>query len=162
MVKVLFVCLGNICRSPMAEGLFAKKVKEAGLEDRIEIDSCGTGAWHVGERPDKRMLETAQSHDVYLPSRARKVELSDFQEFDLIVAMDQNNLKDLQKLANQLVGEHGELLKMRDFDVLAKGADVPDPYYGGLSGFEDVYQMLDRSTDELLSYIENNYSLEKS
>ena len=153
MTKVLFVCLGNICRSPMAEGLFIQKVKEAGLEDQIEIDSAGTGGWHVGERADARMRQTAAKHGVDLPSRARKVKESDFRNFDYILAMDQSNLRDLEDLEGGVSGTKSRLFKMRHFDPLAHEADVPDPYYGGQRGFEDVYDMLDRSTEELLRFI---------
>ena len=150
MPKVLFVCLGNICRSPMAEGLFIHKVKAAGLERQFEIDSAGTGGWHIGERADPRMREIAAKHGVELPSRARKVKDSDFRHFDYILAMDESNLRDLQDLAEGVADSKAKLFKMRHFDTANQEADVPDPYFGGQGGFEEVYQMLDRSTAQLL------------
>lgn len=153
MVRVLFVCLGNICRSPMAEGLFLHLVQEANLADQIEIDSAGTGGWHVGAPADARMRETAQRHGIYLPSRARQVTLKDFDQFDYILPMDQSNLADLHELQVRTPQARAKVIKMRHFDPEAPGADVPDPYYSGQRGFEDVYEMLERSCRRLLDYI---------
>ncbi|MFK7922707.1 MAG: low molecular weight protein-tyrosine-phosphatase [Bacteroidia bacterium] len=153
MVRVLFVCLGNICRSPMAEGLFLHYIKDAGLQDKIRVDSAGTGGWHVGERPDARMLETAKRHDIPLPSRARQAKANDFEEYDYILAMDESNLDDLKRLADSSTNPRAQLFKMRFFDVDAPDTDVPDPYWGGDQGFEYVFQMLDRSTQKLLTHI---------
>jgi len=153
MIRVLFVCLGNICRSPMAEGLFLHYIKEAGLQDQIRVDSAGTGGWHVGERPDARMQETAKRHDIHLPSRARKTRVEDFEEYDYILAMDESNLDDLKRLADESTNRQAQLFKMRHFDDEAPNTDVPDPYWGGDQGFEYVYQMLDRSTQKLLAHI---------
>ena len=152
-VKVLFVCLGNICRSPMAEGLFIHKVHEAGLGRQIEVDSAGTSGWHIGEPADRRMQEVAKKHGVSLPSRSRKLVERDFEEFDYILAMDESNLSNIRILESQSPVSNAQVSKMRDYDLLAKGSDVPDPYYGGQQGFEDVYEMLDRSTDELLKEV---------
>ncbi|MEO1448194.1 MAG: low molecular weight protein-tyrosine-phosphatase [Bacteroidota bacterium] len=153
MVKVLFVCLGNICRSPMAEGLFLHHMKAAGLSDQIEVDSAGTGGWHVGEPADRRMQQVAKSHGVDLPSRARKVRFSDFTEFDYILAMDHSNFQDLEDLARETPNATADLILMRHFDEVEPDSGVPDPYYGGAQGFENVYQMLDRSTLKLLEHI---------
>ncbi len=153
MIKVLFVCLGNICRSPMAEGLFTHHVKNAGLKGEIEIDSCGTGAWHMGELADPRMRETAQKHGIELTSRARQIKPEDFQEYDYILAMDDNNYQELKRIQDRVPDGKAKLYKMRDFDPESKGADVPDPYFGGQEGFEKVYEMLDRSTRKFLSVV---------
>lgn len=159
MVKVLFVCLGNICRSPMAEGLMAKHVQESGLADRVSVDSAGTSNWHVGELPDPRMIETAQRHAVTLPSRARQLVLADLDAFDYIVAMDQQNMAEIQRLQQKAIASKARLLMMRDFDVDGLGMDVPDPYFGGLQGFEQVYLMLERSTKNLLQHIRKEQQL---
>jgi protein-tyrosine phosphatase len=160
MINVLFVCLGNICRSPMAEGLFIHQVEQAGLSNQLHIDSAGTGSWHVGERADPRMRQTAGKHGIELPSRARKVVEADFRRYDYILAMDASNLQDLQDLGEQVSGRKAQLLKMRHFDPEAPDADVPDPYYGGERGFEDVYAMLARSTQALLEFLVETHGLE--
>ncbi|MEZ4826118.1 MAG: low molecular weight protein-tyrosine-phosphatase [Bacteroidia bacterium] len=159
MIRVLFVCLGNICRSPMAEGLFIHLVEQDGLSEKIRVDSCGIGGWHSGERPDPRMRTTAASHGVRLPSRARQVKNSDFQDFDYILAMDRSNLQDLASLAQRVPGKRAKIVKMRYFDPLAPDADVPDPYYGEQSDFEDVYIMLERSCRNLLDFIRKEHNL---
>ncbi len=151
--RVLFVCLGNICRSPMAEGLFLDKVKKSGLEDQISVDSAGTSGWHINEAPDKRMRAVAERNHIHLPSRSRKLLPEDLQNFDIILVMDESNLENTKELAGEQKELHAKIFKMRDFDPDHKGADVPDPYFGGDEGFEEVYQMLDRSTEELLNHI---------
>jgi protein-tyrosine phosphatase len=145
---VLFVCLGNICRSPLAEGVFAHLVRERGLDHRFEIDSAGTGAWHVGERADRRSAEVAARHGVSLEGRARKVEPSDFARFDLVIAMDRDNLRDLQRMAGG-TSHRPRVRLLREWDPEG-GDEVPDPYYGGADGFERVYAMVRRSCEALL------------
>ncbi|MDX2246236.1 MAG: low molecular weight protein-tyrosine-phosphatase [Bacteroidia bacterium] len=159
MIRVLFVCLGNICRSPMAEGLFIHIVKEVGLSEKIQVDSCGIGGWHAGERPDPRMRARAAENGVHLPSRARQVRHSDFQDFHYIIAMDQGNLRDLESLATRVHGKKAHIVKMRAFDPQSPGADVPDPYYGDQSDFDDVFIMLDRSCRNLLDYIRKEHKI---
>lgn len=159
MVNILFVCLGNICRSPMAEGLFLHHLGKEGLKDQVGVDSAGTGGWHVGAPADRRMREVAAAHHVTLPSLARKVRLSDFEEFDYILAMDRSNLTDLEELAASAPQSKAELILMRHFDAEAPDAEVPDPYYGGAEGFEAVFQMLDRSTRTLLTHIRQQHLL---
>lgn len=154
MINVLFVCLGNICRSPLAEGLFLHKVQQAGLEGQFHIDSCGTGGWHVGNLPDPRSREVAALHNITLPSRARKLDASDFAEYDYILAMDRDNKQDLELAARNAPDAKAQIFLMREFDQEGKGEDVPDPYYGGTNGFHDVYAMLDRSTEGLLDFIQ--------
>jgi len=155
MKKVLFVCLGNICRSPLAEGLFKKKVMERGLEDDFKIDSCGTAAYHIGEQPDERSAENALQNGVVLDHKGRQFTESDFDEFDYIIAMDKSNLRNIQSLEKNRTGY--ELVLMRNFDEQGINQDVPDPYYGGDNGFQEVFEILDRSTESLLDHImENN------
>lgn len=147
--SVLFVCLGNICRSPLAEGVFAHLVDEAGLIDRFEIDSAGTGAWHIGERPDARALMVASQHGVELGSRARQLTEDDVNHFDWVIAMDRENLRNITRMADA-AGSDAQIRLLREFDTVDDGDEVPDPYYGGASGFETVYEMVHRSCRELL------------
>lgn len=155
-LKVLFVCMGNICRSPLAEGLFLHLARARGLAGRFEVDSCGTGSWHVGHAPDPRSQAVADKYGVPLTCRARQVEpAEDFEAFDLIIAMDRSNLRDLRDLAP--AGHHGKIRLMREWDPEAADLDapeVPDPYYGGPRGFEDMYAMLLRSCESLLDELE--------
>ena len=146
--RVLFVCLGNICRSPLAEGVFLHLVREAGLAHRFEVDSAGTGDWHVGEWPDARSVAVARKHGVELPSRARQVTAADLDAFDHVLAMDRENLRDLERMARR--GARAEIRLLRSHDPVRDGDDVPDPYYGGPSGFDLVYQMVHRSCAALL------------
>jgi len=147
--RVLFVCLGNICRSPLAEGVFQHLVREEGLEDRFEIDSAGTGAWHVGDDPDPRSQAVAEKHGIRLQGPARQVEPADFARFDLVLAMDEENLRNLDSLRDG--SSSADLRRLREFDPEAQGdMDVPDPYYGGPQGFDRVYEMVERSCRILL------------
>lgn len=151
--SVLFVCLGNICRSPLAEGIMAHLAGEAGLGDRLRVDSAGTGGWHVGEPADPRSVEVAERHGISLPSRARQVTPEDLAAFDLVVAMDGSNLESLESLGAQIPegADAAELRRLREFDPQADGdLDVPDPYYGGPDGFDRVYDMVHRSCRTLL------------
>lgn len=147
--SVLFVCLGNICRSPLAEGVFRHLVAERGLEDHFTIDSAGTGGWHVGSPPDERSVRVAAAHGVPLDGSARQVQAADLDSFDIILAMDTENLEDLQRLAAASDGR-ARLHLLRAFDPEADHLDVPDPYYGGPSGFEDTYRMVRRACEGLL------------
>lgn len=139
-LRILFVCAGNICRSPLAEGVFRHLVDEAGRGPEFRIDSAGTGGWHQGEKPDRRSIATAAGHGVDISGqRARRIETADFDRFDLILAMDQDNLKNLRKAAPA-----DALGRLHLFNALALGRniDIPDPYYGGHEDFEAVYTML--------------------
>lgn len=157
-VAVCFVCLGNICRSPTAEGIFIHLVKERGLTHRIAIDSAGTAAYHVGEKADSRSRSTARGHGIELPSRARKFESSDFARFDYVVAMDHSNRSNLLAIAPSEEAKNKVVL-LRKYDPQAgDDASVPDPYYGGEQGFEDVFAMCMRSCTELLAEIESELS----
>lgn len=146
--RVLFVCLGNICRSPLAEGIFCRLVADRGLEDRFVVDSAGTAGYHVGEPPDHRSVEVAARRGVHLTSRARKATQRDMDLPGVVVAMDDSNRRALERLQGR--GGRAEIVLMRDYDVEDAGADVPDPYYGGPGGFDEVYEMLARSCEGLL------------
>ncbi|MXN65065.1 low molecular weight phosphotyrosine protein phosphatase [Stappia sp. GBMRC 2046] len=134
MYSVLFVCLGNICRSPLAEGIFRHEAQAAGLERDVAADSAGTGAWHIGKAPDPRSIGIAHRHGIDITGlRARQVSAEDFSRFDLILAMDGSNLAALERL--RPANGSAELRRFL-------AVDVPDPYYGGDDGFTDVYRMV--------------------
>ena len=152
-MRILFVCLGNICRSPTSEGVMRHKLREAGLEEDVDVESAGTGGWHVGHPPDERASAAAAARGIALESRAQRFEREHFEDFDLIVAMDSQNLADMRALAPHAAAE-GKLVMLRDYDPEADGAlDGPDPYYGGEQGFEDVLDMVERSCDGLIAEI---------
>ncbi|HEY3865353.1 MAG TPA: low molecular weight protein-tyrosine-phosphatase [Solirubrobacteraceae bacterium] len=154
-VRVLFVCLGNICRSPTAEGVMRSLVEQASLRDSIELDSAGTGSWHVGEPPDERATKTAHARGIVLEGAARQFREEDFEDFDLILAMDSSNLADLRRLAPDEPARSRVRL-LREFDpasVELEDLDVPDPYYGGPSGFEDVLDVVQAACVGLLEEI---------
>lgn len=151
-VRVIFVCLGNICRSPLAEGLFRHHVAARGLEASFVIDSAGTGAWHAGEPPDPRMRAIARSRGISIDDqRARQFTVADLAAFDAILVMDQENLAAVRRLDRD--GQAADKVALlRDHDPVARGG-VPDPYYGGDEGFEEVYRIVDRSTRALLDQL---------
>jgi protein-tyrosine phosphatase len=142
---VTFVCLGNICRSPLGEGIFKKLVKEAGREEEFHIESAGLGGWHVGETPDSRSQIVARQHGISLDSTAQQFRARDLERFDLILALDEDIYHGLLRMAgNGPAREKIHLL--READPQARGnLEVPDPYYGDLNDFETVYQMVERS-----------------
>jgi len=152
-VRICFVCLGNICRSPTAEGVRRRLVEDAGLTDRVEIESAGTGGWHAGEPPDQRATLAARRRGVTLEGAARQVRPADFRSFDLLVALDRSNLRELLALApDEDAAEKVRLL--REFDPAAAGdLDVPDPYYGGDRGFESVLDMVEAACRGLLDEV---------
>ncbi|MCD7937200.1 MAG: low molecular weight phosphotyrosine protein phosphatase, partial [Tannerellaceae bacterium] len=148
----LFVCLGNICRSPSAEAIMRKLVEEAGLADRIEIDSAGTMGYHEGELPDSRMRQHGSRRGYILNSRSRPVRMSDFYDFDYIIGMDDQNVADLKRKAPD-VESLEKIYRMTDFATHSTYDYVPDPYYGGASGFELVLDILEDSCKGLLEKI---------
>jgi protein-tyrosine phosphatase len=154
-VRVLFVCLGNICRSPTAEGTMRGLVHEAGLQQEIEVDSAGTGGWHVGSPPDERATAAAAARGIPLEGSARRVRLEDFDDFDLIVAMDRSNLGELRRLAPS-DDARTKVRLLREFDATSAAndeLDVPDPYYGEGDGFERVLDHVQAACAGLLAQI---------
>lgn len=152
MVKssVVFVCTGNICRSPTAEGIFRKMIEEAGLSDQFTVDSAGTHDYHVGEPPDARAIEAAARRGYDLSGlRARKFEREDFQRFDLVLAMDRDNKGILARLAQPSAGHR--LRMMMDYASRFQETEVPDPYYGGPDGFDRVLDMIEDAAQGLLA-----------
>lgn len=151
--SVLFVCLGNICRSPLAEGVFKHLVQERGLADRFVVESAGTGSWHVGEAPDERSRRVAEKHGITLDSRARQVTPDDLERFDHVIVMDRDNLRTLERMRDA-GGVDREIHLLREYDPEGDGDEVPDPYYGGPGGFDTVYEMVRRSCEVLLAQVE--------
>ena len=141
------MCLGNICRSPLAEAICKHKIAERGWEDLMSCDSAGTANYHVGEDPDHRSIRVASEHGIPISHKGQQFTKSLSSDFDYWIAMDRSNY---QNMAVELGDDHENLLLMRRFDSQNPNSDVPDPYYGGQGGFESVYQILDRSIDALL------------
>ena len=155
MTRILFVCMGNICRSPTAEGVMRHLVREAGLEDEIVIDSAGTGGWHVGDPPDRRATAAARARGMTLEGGARQITVNDFEDFDLLLAMDRDNLAGIRAIApDEEAAAKARLL--REYDPASAGTpdlDVPDPYYGGPQGFETVLDQVEAACRGLLDEI---------
>lgn len=159
MVRVCFVCLGNICRSPTAEAIFRKLVTEAGLDQVVTIDSAGTGDWHVGEPPDARAAAAAKTRGVLLEGRAQHFTSEHFARYDLVIAMDRDNRRNLLRLARAATDQQ-KIRLLREFESEAgKELDVPDPYYGGMDGFAQVFDICERSCAGLLDHLRVTHSL---
>lgn len=164
MIKILFVCLGNICRSPTAEGVFRHKIKQGGYDDNIHIDSAGTGAWHVGNPPDSRSRQTALKYGINLEDlRARKVARQDFADFDYLLAMDRDNMRNMMAICPP---DHQHkislLLDYVESDTSngdSGNGEVPDPYNSGMDGFDRVYDIIERGSDGFLKYLLMHHSL---
>jgi protein-tyrosine phosphatase len=152
--KVLFVCLGNICRSPLAEAIFKHKLKERGLENQIEADSCGTSNYHIGDNPDPRTIANAKKNGVTIDHCGRQLSVNDLEDFDYILAMDGSNFSNIHRILRD-EKHKPKIQMMRDYDPQGKG-DVPDPYYGGEKGFQEVFDILDRTMEGFLDKLERN------
>ncbi|WP_242469428.1 low molecular weight protein-tyrosine-phosphatase [Rhabdochromatium marinum] len=151
-VRVLFVCMGNICRSPTAQGVFRQLVAQAGLADRIDIDSAGTHAYHIGEPPDQRATATAHQRGIDLSDlRARRAKVEDFEAFDYVLAMDQDNFRNLRELCPPALTHRLKLFM--DFAPQLSVREVPDPYYGGPRGFDRVLDLIEAASAGLLEDI---------
>jgi protein-tyrosine phosphatase len=154
-MRILFVCMGNICRSPTAEGVMRALLRDAGLDGRIEVDSAGTGNWHAGDPPDARATAAARARDIELDGAAREVTAADFDDFDLLLAMDRENERELLARAPDEEAR-GKVRLLREFDPAAVAAgdlDVPDPYYGGPNGFEHVLDLVEAACRGLLDEV---------
>jgi low molecular weight protein-tyrosine phosphatase len=152
--RILFVCLGNICRSPTAEAVMARLVAEAGLEGSIELDSAGTGSWHVGSPPDSRAVEAAARRGIRVDGVGRQIAAADFEAFDLVLAMDAMNLRELRRVAYEAGLDGSNVRLLREFDPASADAaslDVPDPYSGGPDGFERVLDLIEAACAGLLA-----------
>ena len=150
--KILFVCLGNICRSPAAEGIFNQKIKERDIENFFVVDSAGTGGWHIGNLPDQRMRTTALSKGIELTSRARQIEENDLYEFDHILVMDKDNLNAVKSLIKDDMHTMNSKIKLiLSYSKKSQLDEVPDPYYGGQNGFEKVLDLLNDAIEELIN-----------
>ena len=153
--KICFVCLGNICRSPTAEGIFQHLIDERGYQPYFYIDSAGTSAYHIGEPANSKSRDVANKHGVELRSRARKFTVDDLEEFDMILAMDHENLNNIRQLDSR--NQYSEKITlMRNFDPEPGDGAVPDPYYGGMDGFQHVFDVIKRSCENLLDELEEN------
>lgn len=163
MVKVLFVCLGNICRSPVAEGVFKDLVQKHNLEDQISCDSAGTKGWHAGQSPDQRAIKNALDNGIVLTHKGREIKTADFDTFDHIVVMDESNFKDVYELyykTKHTTPSAEKLFLLRDYDPKVKGVkDVPDPYYGSALDFEEVFHIVQRSCATLLEHLIEKHRL---
>lgn len=157
--KILFVCLGNICRSPAAEGVMRRMVDDAGLEDRVVVDSAGIGSWHVGEQPDRRMCRHAMNRGYDLTVlRARQFKSEDFHRFDYIVVMDEENYHDVMQRMPSDANYSSKVLRMKDYLHRYNGhTSVPDPYYGGAEGFELALDLIEDGCRGLLDSLMDEF-----
>lgn len=151
MKRILFVCLGNICRSPLAEAIFKHKVKKLGQQGEFDADSCGTANYHIGDTPDPRTVSNAMKNGVEIKHLGRQLSRQDLSEFDYVLAMDKSNFTNILRLADDITRDRVFLL--RSFDSLP-GEEVPDPYYGHETDFQDVFEMLDKSLDSFIDYLQ--------
>jgi protein-tyrosine phosphatase len=152
--RILFVCLGNIIRSPLAEHMFAHLAEKAGVADKYYVDSAGTSAYHIGEQPDSRMRRVAAQNGLQYDGRAKQFQEDDYDRFDFIIPQDQDNLRNLRWLARGPADE-AKLFTMRTFDPLGSSNEgVPDPYYGGADGFQTTFEIVRRSCQGLLDALE--------
>lgn len=159
MVKVLFVCLGNICRSPLAEAVFNQKVKENGLSLKFKSDSCGTSDYHIGELPDERTLQCAANKGVNINHRGRQINRVDVREFDYLIAMDKSNKSNIERLIDSSGLKHDRVYLLREFQPNPDSIEVPDPYYGGMESFENVYNILDESITHFIEFLKEEHQV---
>jgi protein-tyrosine phosphatase len=156
-IRILFVCLGNICRSPLAEALFKHKIKQRKLDHLFEVESCGTANYHIGDTPDPRTIKNALKNGVTIDHLGRQLSASDFDYFDHVFVMDKSNLLNALRLAEQR--HHGKVGMMRIHDTIGNGEDVPDPWSGNEEGFQEVFEMLDRNAEILIDKLSEGLAL---
>jgi protein-tyrosine phosphatase len=164
LISVLFVCLGNICRSPIAEGVFNELLHQKGLQDRIQCDSAGTAAYHTGSLPDKRMRKVALDNGIKLTHQARQLTYKDFSQFDYIMAMDEANYDNIKRESRHIdnINKLGDqIFLFRTFDPeRGDSMQVPDPYYDGMEAFENVYEIVRRSGTHFLNWLIQKHDLQ--
>lgn len=159
MIKVLFVCLGNICRSPLAEAIFNHKLKAQNLIGEFSSDSCGTSDYHIGELPDERTIKCARRNDIPIDHRGRQIHRVDIREFEYIIAMDNSNKFSIQKQIEQQGLKNKNIFLIREFQISPDLIDVPDPYYGNEEDFDLVYNILDDSIESLLEHLKSEHKI---
>jgi len=152
MIKVLFICLGNICRSPLAEAIFNHKIKERGLENRLQADSCGTSDYHIGELPDERTITCAKKFGIKINHRGRQLNKLDFKTFDYLLVMDESNMEKVKAYMDNCGQQHQKIFMLRDLESISP-IEVPDPYYGVEDDFNNMYHILNEAIDKLLDKI---------
>lgn len=150
--RILFVCLGNICRSPLAESVFRHLARERGVDGDFEIDSAGTSGYHAGDPPDARSVATARARGIEVDGRSRALRPDDLTRFDYVIAMDAENLAEVERLRSRAAGDV-RVHRLREWDPAGEEMDVPDPYYGGPNGFERVHELVERSCAALLDHL---------
>jgi protein-tyrosine phosphatase len=159
MIRILFVCLGNICRSPLAEGIFNKRVEEQALSHVLHSVSVGTSDYHIGEPADRRSIQIARQNDIVINHKGRQLSIDDFSNYDYIIAMDRSNYRHICAPENDATGKNHKIFLMREFDDKRKENNVPDPYWSGAEGFQEVFDILDRSIRNFLIYLKEKHKL---
>jgi len=155
-VRLLVVCLGNICRSPVAEGVLRARISTSTLAGKVTLDSAGTGDWHVGEPPDRRAIANAAGHGIDIGGlRARQLSEADYRDFDWLLCADRANLRDVR--ARAPAGAHARIALLLEWAGVEDEGEIPDPYTGGASQFEHVYQLLDRAADGVIARLRHEY-----